>query len=348
MKKYLVTICLCMVLISSCFAKDVIKASFGTLYDYKDSTCEIGSDKFSARIRKDYKTIDIRFESKSHNKTFSLVCDSYVEILRLIKVNDNLYWFDCNSLGFQQFFIWDLISDSIYEPFFDMKNDVSIYGIDYENKILFGDSWNSDKGIMPNQKIELFLFSTPRQKHYKIAEKYGDEFYIKVLGNNKIQYKDNTGKEVSFDYSDWIEKNISYTASSFLIEGETIYSPDNLSSKDGIPWASANGYGINDTITIKNLNCNTTQLTLYNGFQSKNRPDLYKANSRVKKIRIKNLENGRVKDYILQDIPDMQTISLQDFNTPANNLMSLEITILEVYSGDKYKDLCIQAIIPRY
>lgn len=348
MKKYFFSILLFMLLATSCFSKGVIKRSMGTLYDYKDSSCQFDSGSFTARIRKDYKTIDIKFVSKSYTKDFSLVCNSYVEILDVIKIHDNLYWFNCNSLGFEQYFIWDLNSDNIYEPFFDMKESVCIYGIDYENQILFGDSWNSDKGIMPDQKIELYLFSTPRQEHFKIAEKHGDIFYIKMLENNKIQYKDDSGNVIIFDYSDWIKKKSSYSASSFLIEGKTIYSPDNLSSIDGLPWASANGYGIDDTIQIKTLSSNNLKLKFYSGYQSKNRPDLYKANSRVKKIRIKNLDNNLSKDYILQDTPDLQLISLTELNFTQNSDSTIEITLLEVYPGDKYKDLCIQAIIPEY
>ena len=90
------------------------------------------------------------------------------------------------------------------------------------------------------------------------------------------------------------------------------------------------------------------QLAFYNGFQSENRPDLYKANSRAKKIRIKNLETGSSKDFSLKDSMEMQIISLLDLNIWSNVNTNLEITILEVYPGEKYKDLCIQAIIPVY
>ena len=132
----------------------------------------------------------------------------------------------------------------------------------------------------------------------------------------------------------------------FLTEGKTLYSPYNLASVEGLPWASANGYGINDTIQIKTLSYDNLQLSFYNGFQNKSRPDLYKANSRAKKITIKNLGNGKTTEIILKDTSEMQRISLKDLNLDKNGFVTLKITILEVYQGEKYKDLCIQAIIP--
>ena len=140
----------------------------------------------------------------------------------------------------------------------------------------------------------------------------------------------------------------SYTASSELKEKNAFYTAENLREKAGLPWASANGYGINDKIQITTPTYNGLQLAFYNGFQSENRPDLYKANSRAKKIRIKNLETGSSKDFTLKDSMEMQIISLLDLNIWSNVNTNLEITILEVYPGEKYKDLCIQAIIPEY
>ena len=274
--------------------------------------------------------------------------DSYVEVLEIIEIDDNKYLFCFSALGFEQYFFYDVKDDKITDVFFDLKQDVTIRKKDISNLVFFGDTWNSDKGIMPDQVVSLYLFSTAKQEHFKIAEKKGDAFNVKLLKDCKIEYTDQNGKLVQFDYSSWIPHNISYTASSFLVEGKTVYGAANLSSKDGLPWASANGYGINDTIQITTPTYNGLQLAFYNGFQSENRPDLYKANSRAKKIRIKNLETGSSKDFTLKDSMEMQLISLLDLNIWSNVNTNLEITILEVYPGEKYKDLCIQAIIPVY
>lgn len=344
MMKKMLLIFLTLALFYPCFSQ--IKTQHGSLYDDKNTVYKFGEQEFQARLMNNYKTIQIQFHSAMHNKDFYLNCDSYIELLTIKQIRDNLYWFYCESLGFEQYFIWNSTEEKLYEPFFDMKQSVSIRKIDYENQVLFGDSWNSDKGIMPDSKIELYLFSTSKQEHYKIAEKYGDTFSIELLENNKVQYSDKNGDIIEFDYSQWVIPNTFYTASSFLREGKTQYSPGNLAYVEGLPWASANGYGINESIQIETTFFNKLQLKFYNGFQSKNRPDLYSANSRAKKIKIVNLENGNTQDFFIKDTSSVQIISLSELNINQNSFVKLELTILEVYPGEKYKDLCIQAIIP--
>lgn len=213
MRKVLFIIVVCLCLISQSFAnsnndKKAPESKNEMLYDYKDTNYKFDACDFYARLSNDYKNVKIKYQSKSYTKDFSLICDSYVELLTIIKVDENLFWFVCESLGFEQLFILNLSSDKVYEPFFDMKSKVFISKIDYNNQILFGDTWNSDKGIMPDQKVELYLFSTSKKTHFKIAEKYGEIFNITLLGNNIIQYTDGNGKKIQFDYSDWIiEKN---------------------------------------------------------------------------------------------------------------------------------------------
>lgn len=274
--------------------------------------------------------------------------DSYVEVLEIIEIDDNKYLFCFSALGFEQYFFYDVKDDKITDIFFDLKQDVTIREKDLNNLVFFGDTWNSDKGIMPDQTVSLYLFSTARQEHFKIAEKNGDVFNVKLLKDCKIEYTDQNGKLVQFDYSAWIPHNISYTASSFLVEGKTVYGAANLSSKDGLPWASANGYGINDTIQIKTIGNESLKLVFYNGFQSDSRPDLFEANSRVKKIEIKCVENNGIIKIDLKDSREAQIIDLKPLKIALTSYINLEIKILEVFQGEKYKDLCIQAIIPEY
>lgn len=139
-----------------------------------------------------------------------------------------------------------------------------------------------------------------------------------------------------------------YIASSELREKDTIYKAENLSHIDGLPWASANGYGVGDTILITLPRNPYSKLCFYNGFQSNTRNDLFKANSRVKKISIRCLESNKCKEFSLNDITEGQIIDLSDLSMIYNAYAKLEITILDVYPGEKYKDLCIQSIILKY
>jgi hypothetical protein len=136
--------------------------------------------------------------------------------------------------------------------------------------------------------------------------------------------------------------NWRYTASSFLREGNTEYDPNNLSSIGGLPWASANGQGIGDKITINTGVTPNDSIIIINGFVAKDRPHLFSANSRVKQIRITNLNNRQSMIRTIEDLQTPQIISLRNLN-PSQN-MRLEIEILSVYPGARYNDLCIQAI----
>lgn len=350
MKKKILLILIFIHIILPSFAKTVkdYESKTGILYNYKETLYKFTNCDFSVKLNDDYKSLKIHYQSKSNSEDLSLICNSYVEHLTIICVTETLYWFACESLGFEQYFIWNKLSDNLYEPLFDMKDSVEISEIDYENQILFGDTWNSDKGIMPNQIVSLYLFSTEKQKHFKIAEKKGAVFTVKLLDNCKIEYEDQNGNWVIFDYAEWIPHNTVYSASSFLIEGVTVYSPENLFSENGLPWASANGYGIGDKIQIKTTATKNIKLAFYNGFQSKEKQYLYKANSRAKRIKVSCIESNYSNVVELKDSPEKQLISISNGINSDHEYVTLEIEILEVYPGEKYKDLCIQAIIPEY
>lgn len=166
-----------------------------------------------------------------------------------------------------------------------------------------------------------------------------------------IGYDSNLEPLVPFLFLDYDVINtvpVSYTATSELKETSAYYAAENLRKIEGLPWASENGYGINDKINIKLPRYRTLKLNFYNGFQSKEKSYLYKANSRAKKIRITSLENKISKEFELKDIPEKQLIDLYELYSTEFEYVTLQIEILEVYPGDKYKDLCIQAIIPEY
>lgn len=137
---------------------------------------------------------------------------------------------------------------------------------------------------------------------------------------------------------------ISYESTSFLKEKDTVYSAENLGTIEGLPWASANGYGIGDIIYITADINDKFSLQLFNGFQSEKKY-LYEQNSRVKKIEITNLDTNQKSTYDIKDSAEKQTIPLQKKSASANQVGRYAIKILEVYPGIKYKDLCIQAIL---
>jgi hypothetical protein len=133
-----------------------------------------------------------------------------------------------------------------------------------------------------------------------------------------------------------------YNASSYLKERNAEYSPNNLASQDGLPWASANGYGIGDKITIAMGTSPRNSLTIINGYVSTKNSSLFTANSRVKQVKLTNLNNGKSMIKTIEDSTKPQNIDISDLSPVQDT--RLEIEILSVYQGSKYRDLCIQSI----
>ena len=133
-----------------------------------------------------------------------------------------------------------------------------------------------------------------------------------------------------------------YYATSYLTEGKTTYEPEHLQQKDGLPWASGNGSGIGDVISIKEFEHKTpTTLKIMNGYQDPNHPDYYEKNTRVKKIKVTNTDTQKSKSLIVKDIKNEQTFDISDLGKGRN----YDIEIQDVYEGNKYKDLCIQYLV---
>jgi hypothetical protein len=133
------------------------------------------------------------------------------------------------------------------------------------------------------------------------------------------------------------------SASSFLIEGQTEYSPENLKQLNGAqPWVEGvPGQGIGETISVSGFNAGRTPHTIIIsiGFVDFNRPYLYEYNSRPSTIRIWLNDSNDFMDVELNDSPDPQIINL------SQEVDSFKIEILQVYPGTKWEDTCINFIM---
>lgn len=147
-----------------------------------------------------------------------------------------------------------------------------------------------------------------------------------------------------FESYEKINTIVSYDATSFLIENNSIYSADNLNRITGLPWASSNGYGIGDVLSITvDINADLF-LEFRNGFQSEKKY-LYEQNSRIKKIEIINIDTNQKLVFDLKDSPKAQSVLIQKNPKKNNQVGRFKIKILEVYPGTKYKDLCLQSLL---
>ena len=78
-----------------------------------------------------------------------------------------------------------------------------------------------------------------------------------------------------------------------------------------------------------------------NGYQDRNHLEYYDKNSRVKCLKVTNMLSKKSKTITVKDIKELQRFSIKELG--AGNEYKFEI--LDVYSGNKYNDLCIQYLV---
>ncbi|WP_237223182.1 NADase-type glycan-binding domain-containing protein [Spirochaeta thermophila] len=201
------------------------------------------------------------------------------------------------------------------------KEEVYRYEIEYVHKIPF-------MRIYKGKKVEeyLVLYNEDMMILYTKEENSPYDIWIKSFKTwNQMGF---------FPPSDII------FASSELKEGDITYTVKNLRSIDlETPWVEgAKGNGIGESITIKNTVLDS--LILFSGYLSYKKPYLYTQNARPKKIRVACKEIGFEKVFDVADTPNPQVLEFGRLI----DMKDITITIIDVYPGTKYEDMCIHAI----
>jgi len=145
-----------------------------------------------------------------------------------------------------------------------------------------------------------------------------------------------------------IYKRDKIRASSELREGKTVYSVENLSTEILLPWVPAGGKnGIGATLTIHDMYGEF--LILGSGYVSVKNRALWIKNARPKKLKIQYKKTGIVKYVDLKDTPDLQTIVMYTDEDYKNQTRGgdIVITIMDVYEGTTYSDVCINILVEK-
>jgi hypothetical protein len=147
---------------------------------------------------------------------------------------------------------------------------------------------------------------------------------------------------VIFGNDDWIKASSSLSET---LSGRTVtYSPDKLGIRIGECWVPSKG--VNEKLTLSiNPRSQMVGENIYIslGFVSFSKPYLYSENSRIRKIRLSD-SSGNSKIVELKDTPHFQPISVTGMGNAKDSTSILNMEILEVYSGSKYSDMCLNAI----
>ena len=256
------------------------------------------------------------------------------------------------------YFVFILLGiNSFAQNFNNMGDIIELSGLTYEENIIKDFSFGKKKLIFRNydlgQKEKNYI-----TKSYNLVYSTNNHLTFLLLDNKEsllclanedlcILYDKNSPEPicVGSNFTEFLgflsDKDIE--VSTELIEGDKKYGGSNLCNLTlSSPWVeSSHGYGVGDYIVFEP---NSSFLYFLNGYVSFEKPYLYTANSRVKKIKISFIDDNNIQPKVveLNDTPNPQKISF-GFKTKGK----IKMEILDIYPGEKYQDTCINGIIIR-
>jgi len=193
--------------------------------------------------------------------------------------------------------------------------------------------------ILDDHGIPFLILAQTDQKWLFLSSPY---FATVYRDETTSFFMDGTGYMPGLDY---IISGGKYAATSFLTEGNTHYTANNLSDDDpSKPWIEGvEGDGIGEKVSINWLwkegdGGSTGALIISNGFVSYDKPYLYEMNNRVRRIRVSDPLGTFSVEMELKDTPNPQIIFLPSTSEET------EIEILSVYPGTKWHDTCLNYV----
>lgn len=188
-----------------------------------------------------------------------------------------------------------------------------------------------------------------RESYYDILETKSDRYALFYTLDSILLHNLRTGERIwGTDYSNGglsisMESHlIAFTkvfSSSFLKEGGIEYRASNLSNYDlSSQWVEGeSGAGIGTTLSFE-FSDSTHVILFVNGFFMPSNLNFYKYNNRVKRVKIKLLDEKEEYIFNVKDFGGFQELIL-----PKQGKI-FELTILEVYRGTKFNDTCISGL----
>lgn len=154
----------------------------------------------------------------------------------------------------------------------------------------------------------------------------------------------NFQEQETFPSALYLNQNSEITTTSFLTEGTTTYNIENTKTIEGLPFVPATGETYSNVITLKTDTPNNRGFVIQNGYISKERPDLYGKNCRVKTLKViyPNIESPFEQIVTLKDDTSLQFVPFM-WNL-LDDCKEVQIVIDSVYQGTKYDDVCINYI----
>ncbi|MBN1646441.1 MAG: hypothetical protein JW874_00290 [Spirochaetales bacterium] len=257
----------------------------------------------------------------------------------------NISALELSSIFYKEYIEWSPVEETRIEFFDDSFNYSYTH---FEGKIEKKER-SSFKFKIDNQGgISFILYGENYENKWLVLH---DSAFILLYKDDGMPFfigENQGGGEFSIVPEELVFGSAHYKVSSFLTEkvdnNEIQYPGENLESfelkKPRVEGVG--GTGVGSTITIsgvpESLFGPNYVLYVSNGYVSYSRPDLYKKNARVKKIKVTDKETGRSLVAEIKDSSDFTVINISDIYTVMGDII---VEILDVYPGTVFSDTCI-------
>ena len=176
--------------------------------------------------------------------------------------------------------------------------------------------------------------------------------YKQIINYLILQEYDLVLADIMFEYflGNFFSLNkIDYFAAERVLKKNTIYSKNKLVYIDGEQESASINGGIGEKIELSFPYNYQNYVYVYTGYRLPQENSLYLKKTKLKKIKITNVDNLKSKIFFISDKQELQKLDVSGLVKKGYTFakeVRLSIEILEIYSASKYNNSGFQAILP--
>ena len=179
-----------------------------------------------------------------------------------------------------------------------------------------------------------------------------DNNYKQIINYLILQEYDLVLADIMFEYflGNFFSLNkIDYSASKRVLKKNTVYSKNKLVYIDGEQGSASINGDIGEKIELSFPYNYQNYVYVYTGYPLPQENSLYLKKTKLKKIKITNVDNLKSKIFFISDKQELQKLDVSSLVKKGYTFakeVRLSIEILEIYSASKYNNSGLQAVIP--
>jgi hypothetical protein len=215
--------------------------------------------------------------------------------------------------------------------------------IEFTSTEMIWSEWQDEAAVYAETPFPYRIAIENQVVFIEYGESYSERFLALYTDRLLFLYDDDNsppvfiGGENSRILNSITYSRFDWNASSYYENSNEEYPASNLANIQLFnPWVEGvDGNGVGESFSISN---SAPPLFISNGFVSYQKPYLYEYNSRIKTIRITDLQSGGFVMIELEDTPNIQYLDIPD---SLWNISDFEYQIIDVYPGDQWTDTSV-------